>query len=221
MKITSTILSIPPYLSTSWQQIASIETEFRGPSPILIIHLQDGIKKEIPNLDGATISQIFDTHAQYLDSSSHMPTEIPPFTLSLLKEGESISSFEDTLQHNSAQANIPNLPRPILEKIFEIAKVFGLEDTSVLPNPEQGCNCPHCQLVRLMKGEEPKPQEEEKVTDADLHFADWNIKQIDDKLYEVANPLDPNEHYQVFLGTPLGCTCGGSTCEHIQAVLRT
>ena len=35
------------------------------------------------------------------------------------------------------------------------------------------------------------------------------------------DPLDPNEHYNVFLGTPLGCTCGEKDCEHIRAVLST
>jgi hypothetical protein len=35
------------------------------------------------------------------------------------------------------------------------------------------------------------------------------------------NPLDHKEHYNVFLGDPIGCSCGNNNCEHIQAVLKS
>ncbi|MGH2612567.1 MAG: hypothetical protein ACRDFB_05905, partial [Rhabdochlamydiaceae bacterium] len=62
---------------------------------------------------------------------------------------------------------------------------------------------------------------EEEVSDEDLKFRTWDIKQENDKLYSVTNPLDKKEHYNVFLGKPLGCTCGNKNCEHIQAVLKS
>ena len=62
---------------------------------------------------------------------------------------------------------------------------------------------------------------EEIVSDAELHFREWDIKQLEKQLYNVTNPLDTTEHYQVFLGTPLGCTCGKTNCEHIRAVLNS
>ena len=40
-------------------------------------------------------------------------------------------------------------------------------------------------------------------------------------LIVVTNPLDANEHYNVFLGDPIGCTCGQKNCEHIRAVLNS
>jgi PhoH-like ATPase len=49
----------------------------------------------------------------------------------------------------------------------------------------------------------------------------WGIEQTAEQLYKVTNPLDANEQYNVFLGTPLGCTCGLKNCEHIRAVLNT
>ena len=62
---------------------------------------------------------------------------------------------------------------------------------------------------------------EEEITEDDLKFRNWDIRQTADKLYAVTNPLDENEHYSVFLGTPLGCTCGEKNCEHIRAVLNS
>ena len=62
---------------------------------------------------------------------------------------------------------------------------------------------------------------EEIVSDEDLAFRDWEIKQTTDEKYQVTNPLDANEQYNVFLGNPLGCTCGEKNCEHIRAVLST
>ena len=62
---------------------------------------------------------------------------------------------------------------------------------------------------------------EEEVSAADLTFRSWDIKQEADQLYTVTNPLNAKEHYSVFLGEPLGCTCGFKNCDHIQAVLRT
>jgi hypothetical protein len=64
-------------------------------------------------------------------------------------------------------------------------------------------------------------EEIEEVSDEDLKFRDWEIKQTAEQLYTVTNPLDANEHYNVFLGSPLGCTCGDKNCEHIRAVLTS
>ena len=59
------------------------------------------------------------------------------------------------------------------------------------------------------------------MNEEDLKFRNWEIEQTADKLYIVTNPFDKNEHYSVFLGDPLGCTCGEKNCEHIRAVLTT
>ena len=60
-----------------------------------------------------------------------------------------------------------------------------------------------------------------EITPEELQFKDWEIAQKDGKLYHVINPLDKNEYYDVFLGDPIGCTCGNKNCEHIRAVLST
>jgi hypothetical protein len=78
----------------------------------------------------------------------------------------------------------------------------------------------HCQIAKALHGELPEEQEEE-VTDEDLKFRLWDIDQTGDKLYVVTNPLDSKEYYNVFLGDPIGCTCGEKNCEHIRAVLNS
>ena len=73
------------------------------------------------------------------------------------------------------------------------------------------------EIYKKKQTEEPL----EEVTDEDLKFRTWDIKQPGKKLYLVTNPLDNNENYNVFLGKPVGCTCGQKYCEHIKAVLNS
>jgi hypothetical protein len=61
---------------------------------------------------------------------------------------------------------------------------------------------------------------EELVSDDELKFRTWDISQSNEKLYIVSNPLDDHEHYSVYLGEPIGCTCGQKLCEHVRAVLN-
>ena len=65
----------------------------------------------------------------------------------------------------------------------------------------------------------PKP--DEPVPDAELSFQEWDIVQTGKDLFHVSSRLDPNEQYNVFLGNPVGCTCGKAGCEHILAVLKS
>ena len=69
--------------------------------------------------------------------------------------------------------------------------------------------------------QENKEREEEIVSDEDLKFKTWDIVQTGEKLYDVTNPLDTKEQYHVYLGEPVGCTCGEQYCEHIRAVLSS
>jgi hypothetical protein len=110
------------------------------------------------------------------------------------------------------------LPAEILKKLSSIIQALGQDALGVMTPPEPNCNCPYCQLARSLT---PEVQEEELVSEADLTFRNWDIKQIGENLYQVSNPLDEKEQYNVFLGNPLGCTCGEKNCEHLQAVLHS
>jgi hypothetical protein len=223
MKITSTILSIPPYLSTTWKNISSLHVKPVGNLFTLIVLMQNRIQVEVPNLNKETVDEIFEAHARAAEEENPLKNALEnPISFSLPVKGDgAIESLGKSLQHNPEQADLPVLPPEALKKITLIAKAFGLEDSSVLSTPEPNCNCIYCQITRALRGEEENSENGEEISAEDLTFRDWDVKQTEDQLYIVTNPLDANEYYQVFLGTPLGCTCGHKNCEHIRAVLNS
>jgi len=229
MKITSTILSIPPYLSTTWKNISSLHMREEKGLFTLVVILQNRVQVEVPGLDKATVDSIFEAHARYAESSENELSSMKnplegPFSFSLpIKPDGPIDSLGMAMQHNEEQANLPPLPPDVLNKITMIARAFGLDDATTLPKAEPHCNCIYCQVTRALQGEQTleKVPAHEEVTDDDLKFRNWDVKQAAEKLYTVTNPLDENEYYSVFLGDPLGCTCGQKNCEHIRAVLNT
>lgn len=225
MNITPQILSIPPYISTTWKNVSSLHAIPEGTGFKLIIMLANRMRVVIPNLNKDSIDAIFAAHALYGSDKPHSSdeTKIQP-SLGIPLSGSGIELLSEASQHNPAQANAPNLPKEILDKIAGIAKVLGIDDPAHLPKSEPHCNCPYCQIARAFHSEEPPAaaeKEEEPVLEEDLKFRNWDIKQSAKNLYMVTNPLDENEHYSVFLGEPLGCTCGMKNCEHIRAVLNS
>lgn len=224
MKITPNILSIPPYLSTSWKNISMLQTIEEVGLFRLIVLLQNKTKVEIPHLSKDDVDKIFEAHAHYSAPETAVKSPYHPmngpfsFSLPIPSDGAIIDSLGSSMQHNEEQANLPPLAPDILKKIGTVARAFGLEDLSLLPNPKPECNCIYCQVIRAMKNESPDAEE---ISIDDLKFQNWKIQQTGEKLYLVTNPLDPNEHYNVYLGEPLGCTCGKKNCEHIKEVLTT
>ena len=227
MKITSHILSIPPYLSTTWENIASLHIKQAGNLFTLVVVLNSQVQVEIPGLNKETVDEIFEAHAR--------STEVPPEEKNALNEPFSFKlpidgvkdggladfDFKTSIEHNPEQKDLPDMPENVLKKITTIAKAFGLEDLSFFSNPQPDCNCVYCQVSRALNGTSKETLEPE-ISDEDLKFrSNWDVKQTDDKLYRVTNTLDPNESYNVFLGEPLGCTCGSKNCEHIRAVLES
>ncbi len=231
MKINSKILSIPPYISTSWKNIASLHIENEASTLYLVVTLLNGARIEIPDLEYTMIEAIFVAHTRYMELEEKAAPRPPipseqmiSFGLPLKNALIGMENFGAMLSHNPEQANSPDLPPDIIERIAELSKSLGIDDSNTIPKAEPHCNCMHCQIARALQngccGDERK-QPEEIVTDEDLKFKTWDIKQESDKLYIVSNPLDPKEQYNVFLGDPIGCNCGETHCEHIRAVLNS
>ncbi len=216
MMISAHILSIPPYLSTAWKNISSLHAIPEQDRFKLIVILNSGVNVTIAALDKASIDSIFEAHARY--SAPPEPTQVPATAFTFPLTGN-LDLMTSALQHNPAQANSPELPKELLEKIAAITKVLGFDDAAHLPKAEPHCNCPFCQIARAFNAHETVV--EEKISDKDLQFRSWDIQQTADKLYNVANPINEKEHYSVYLGEPLGCTCGQKNCEHIRAVLNS
>ena len=63
MKITETHISIPPYISTTWDNISSLHSE----EGLLIFSLKDGNDIEVPNLTKQEIDEIFSQHLHFLE----------------------------------------------------------------------------------------------------------------------------------------------------------
>jgi hypothetical protein len=224
MRITSRILSIPPYLSTTWKNISSLHMKEEGGLHTLVIVLQNQAQVDIPGLSKETIEEIFDAHARSSETVNSLKNPLEgPFSFSMpVETGGTFNGLATSMQHNPAQSDLPPIPPDVLKKITMIAKAFGLEDTSTLGYPEPDCYCVYCQVTRAFhEGEAPLTEQIEEISNDDLKFRDWEVKQTSNQLYSVTNPLEPNEQYSVFLGTPLGCTCGNKSCEHIRAVLST
>lgn len=235
IKINDKILCFPPYISTTWDNVKSlrIENEVDG-QEIFVITLNDNFRVRIADIDVQIANTIFATHLRHLEQKTEA---IPAHPMMGIAQGQfpgmpfrigfgGLENLGSVLQHNPAQSNIPPLPKEIISKISGVAKVMSPEEMSLLPKPEPHCNCVHCQITRAMYQDESEPVheamlEEEIVTDEDLRFRLWDIDQTGDKLYNVKNPLDENEQYGVFLGDPIGCTCGQKNCEHIRAVLNS
>lgn len=208
MKLTRQLLSIPPHISTSWDNISALSCEDEW----LVIVLRDGAQVRIPDLTPVQLKAIFDAYESYV--------ETPPMPHMMMDgmAGPSLSLTGAAMAHDPAMANSPDIPQEVLEKIGSISQALGAE-AALLPKPEAGCNCPHCQIARAISPEEEAIDEE--VTEADLTFRSWDIEETSEKLYTVTDPLDKSVQYTVYLGDPIGCTCGTESCEHIKAVLES
>ncbi len=140
--------------------------------------------------------------------------------------GSAIGELGAILEHNPAHAELPPLPQDMAERMKVLSNIIPKEDLEAMNPPIEGCNCLYCQIQRIIRNESSKtfetsPHEEDAVDDKELEFSEWQVTSIGDKLYSVVNKLDTNEEYRVFLGEPMGCTCGRPHCEHIVAVLRS
>jgi len=225
MKITNKILSIPPYLSTSWEQISSLLYDEK--TNTLTVILKDNSTISVSNFSKEDAQKAFECHSQFLESPSKNMEKSPfspiGFGIPFNENGKTIEGLGAAMEHNPDQKDAPDLPDELLTKISSVAKALGLDKIENLPHAEPHCNCFHCQMARAMhkKSHFEEENEVEAVSDEELKFRTWDIKQKTDKLYIVSNPLDEKEKYNVFIGHPIGCTCGHNNCEHIKAVLRS
>jgi hypothetical protein len=232
MRINHKVLSIPPYISTSWKQIVSIHSDENDGKTLLVLHLQDGSSVSIPDLDLEIIKVIFNTHSKYVEQeaqSSAAMISIPAQTNALAGSFPiEMDVIQSMLYHKEEERYSQNLPPYLLKKVAEFSQEMGFSDSHTLPTPEAHCNCPHCQIARTMRQalkvspDSPcEEEEEEDITSEDLSFKSWIIEPVSQDLYKVTHPDDPKQTFQVFLSSPIGCTCGSNRCEHIEAVLNS
>ena len=143
-----------------------------------------------------------------------------------------IEAMAHPLKHVPSQSNTPNIPEELLYKLTDTLKILMAEGKSINIAPAtKSCNCLHCQVSRQLTKDTQSSLWDDNITQQDLgddvdqeinlSFATWLVKKEKDCVYSVTNSENSNEKYSVYLGTPIGCTCGQSSCVHIQAVLRS
>jgi hypothetical protein len=236
MIINPKILNIPPFISTQWSQIEFLTTE----GNLLCVHLKSGKSVSIPELNEETIQKVFQMHGSYaeIERPANLP-HIPPLPMHPPVTYGSVGfkiAFANgdpqalglPLQHMEELREAPNLPPEVLEKVKTISKLVPAEDLVNSPKPVEQCNCPFCQIANVIHNDAAQALQQvavevidEPVKDEDLKFEQWSISQTGEQLFEVRNKLDLTESYNVFLGEPVGCTCGRNGCEHILAVLKS
>jgi hypothetical protein len=231
--ISEKLISIPPYVSTTWAQVSALQTIDNQ----LHILLKGGQKVVIPDLTAEQIDEIFKHHTAFLERGI---SNLPPLTD--LKSFQNIlppfipeSSIQialggtdglNPLQHSPNNSDMPELPEEVVSKLASIIQLLipPQERSQVLGVAESHCNCMHCQVVRHIAPtsdvDSPlAPAEEVKAEE--ISFCEWRVADLGENQFKVSHRLFPNDSYQVFLGQPVGCTCGKSGCEHILAALRS
>ena len=250
MIANSSILSIPPYISISWKHVLMLSIEdgllkvdIVGGKIVSIPELSGSDIEKIFQCHADSEGKKDRLKEKRFDMSGPAPNfpgggfslELGPAGMSMppgveLPPGVDAGSFTGMMQHDPNQKDAQNLPDEILSKIAGVAKVLGIDtDAFNLPDLDPDCNCPYCQIARAIHGK-PSPNkipdigesdDAEHVSPGELKFREWDVSQIGSKLYAVSDPFDKSEHYQVFLGEPIGCTCGKNNCDHIIAVLNS
>ncbi|MFY7842966.1 MAG: hypothetical protein ACOVOR_03015 [Rhabdochlamydiaceae bacterium] len=229
MTLNEKVFSIPPFISVSWQNIYSLSVDFRLSSPLLVVYLTNSQIIEIPNLESEIIEKAFQLHQTHLEKKE-------PFDSAHLSKNEAKKSLNTNsqdnplmdwithiyldLQHDQSQKMSNSIPQELAEKINQLSKTLGL-DLSHLSLNHENCDCLYCQINSSLNNNTlPVKDSEEIVSDEDLKFREWDITTEGQSVYKVHNPSDSNECYTVYLGDPIGCTCGAHNCEHIKAVLE-
>jgi hypothetical protein len=228
--ITDRFISIPPKVSVSWREITSLYMRDEG----LHLLLKGGELVVLHDLSDEMIDKIFHHHALHLDRRAeerHREVMGPLGRLMQLPEGtESVvrigfaplDAMGMMVQHNPDQKDAPPLPNDLIEKISGVLRLLSPDDPDALPKPEGNCYCFHCQIARSIQPAAEKDEEiDEEINPSELSFSDWEVQEAGDKLFSVTNKLNKEERYSVYLGTPVGCTCGRENCEHIVSVLKS
>lgn len=196
MKINEKILSIPPYISTTWAHISALM--MKGTQ--LSVTLNDGDTVNVPGLEKEVIDLIFKTHAEQIEkncfhelSMKMMKQDRDNKQLSMLSqnifgihESESamgfgfatLDGFNTIMQHDPQGMNAPDLPNVLIERIESIAKMMSPEETTHLPKEVPNCNCFHCQITKTLNHNVEKPQG--FIQELDLESIDFTEELVSD-----------------------------------------
>lgn len=207
MIINKQILSIPPFISTSWRDVELLLSDGHS---TLNIYLKNGTLVKISNLQKDDLDLIFKVHQDILltPEQPHIPSLIDPLLFSF---------SGPLLEHDPDLKDASPLPDEVKIKLKSLLEGFPKLDKIKLPEVHSDCNCPFCQVMSLIQDDE---NDDDIVTDDDLHFSTWKQDHLTEHLIKLIHPFNEEEIYLVSLDTPVTCSCGQTGCEHIEHVLR-
>jgi len=209
MIVNTKLLSIPPYISTSWKDVELLLSDGEH---TLNVYLKNGTIIKIAHLLKEQLELIFKVHQEVL---MQKPKDIPPSLIDPL-----FFNFSGPfLEHDPEMSDAEPLPEEIKLKLKSLVDTFPKLEKSKLPKFHDNCNCPHCQLMALLSDEEDTCEIEEVIDDKDLQFALWNVEKLTDKDFKLSHPDEP-EIFHVNLNQTPCCSCQKPCCEHLAYVLR-
>lgn len=206
MIINKQLLSIPPFISTSWKDVELLLSDGKN---TLNIYLKNGTLVKISHLLKEQLDLIFQVHQEILLSQAQdisAPLVDPLF----------FQFSGPFLEHDPELSDASPLPDEVKSKLLSLLKSLPKMDATKLPIAHENCGCPHCQLMNLMKGQE----EDDIVTDEELRFATWRVEEIENNYFKLTHPYQESEIYFVSLSDPISCSCGQNHCEHVEHILR-
>lgn len=209
MIVNTKLLSIPPYISTSWKDVELLLSDGEN---TLNVYLKNGTVIKIAHLMKEHLELIFKVHQEVLMQKQH---DIPPSLIDPL-----FFNFSGPfLEHDAEMSDADPLPDEIKQKLRSLIRSFPKLEKSQLPQFHENCNCPHCQLMNLLSDKENEGFEEELIDDKDLVFAPWQVEKKSDKCFVLSHP-DLEERFEVNLESFPTCSCNQGSCEHLAYVLR-
>lgn len=207
MIINKQVLSIPPFISTSWKDIELLLSDGHS---TLNIYLKNGTLVKISNLLKEDLDLIFKVHQDIL--LTQQDTRISSMMDPLL-----FSFTGPMLEHDPDLQDSSPLPDEVKNKLKSLIDGMPKIEKSKLPEIHQNCNCPYCQIMNLVHGTD---DEEDIVSEDELHFSTWKQDALTNHLIKLTHPFNDEESYLVSLDSPVTCSCGQIGCEHVEHVLR-
>lgn len=207
MIINNKLLSIPPFISTSWRDVELLLSDGQH---TLNIYLKNGTLVKISHLLKDQLDLIFKVHQDVLLNQN--TDKKPPFLDPLM-----VQFSGQILEHDPELFDFQPLPDDMLGKLKALSSALPKPDKDRMPQIHPGCRCPHCQIMTVILEEQDN---DDLVDDSDLTFATWLQEELTDHDFLITHPYNKEETYLVTLGEKVCCSCGQMPCEHIEHVLK-